>query len=616
MTRKMRAGMTGKLFELLIGAAIATCAVLLFCQAATGEDTPAKVFESLYGRKIRQAKDTSIPDDDLALAKEILNAANSRKLSDELQTLMCDAAYDLASKWYAGHSTAFSAMDHLARTVPAQTNHCWQKRLELLLNRLRITKSAGRKETVARDYVKALRTAADVFARSGKFGTANLYIRKALAMAVEYRMYGVPEIRRKAARLSVLMKVSRSRDALEKKLHAAPGDIKIREQLIDLHLIDMDDPGAASKILNEDCDELLRTYVMLASKPLDKQETIALKELAAWYARLAARASVNSKPAMLRRCEACWVRFLRVYTEKDVTRIKATLDLSTVRRELKKLGLEPSRGGDVSLPVSVSTRWPCGEKGMLFVWWDAFAPNTVGASGSLPAHECRPVARGSARITSAGTMDVGKGAFVAGSVVNDRLFSACKQSNAFTVEAMICPDDLKQKGPARIISFSQDGQDRDFTVGQEKNRLVFRLRTVSSANQNKTMDMFELSAKKWRHVVITYAALKGPSSKTSAMLTAYLDGRRVFQKILSSGLLSGWKPMHLIFGDEYAASRDWSGQLQGIAIYSRAISAPEIADKYRAVRPTLDARNRKEATLRPSKGKNRHDARRREKKGD
>jgi len=116
--------------------------------------------------------------------------------------------------------------------------------------------------------------------------------------------------------------------------------------------------------------------------------------------------------------------------------------------------------------------------------------------------------------------------------------------------------------------------------------------------------------------VITYAVLKGRSSKTSGMLTAYLDGRRMSRKILSSGSLSGWKPMHLIFGDEYAASRDWSGQLQGIAIYSRAISAPVIADKYRAVRPTLDARNRKEATLRPSKGKKRHDARRREKKGD
>jgi len=99
------------------------------------------------------------------------------------------------------------------------------------------------------------------------------------------------------------------------------------------------------------------------------------------------------------------------------------------------------------------------------------------------------------------------------------------------------------------------------------------------------------------------------------MLDAYLNGRRMSRKTLSPGLLSGWKPMHLIFGDEYAASRDWSGQLQGIAIYSRAISASEIVAKYRSVKPTLDDLNRKKTTLRPPGDRKHHD-RRRSKKGD
>ena len=541
MACEMRAGTTNKLFAVLIRAAIATCPVLLFCEAATAEDSPAEVFKSLYGEKIWQVKDTTITSDDLALAKEILKAAGSNELPDELLTLMCDAVYDLASKWYAGHPTAYSAMDRLARAVPAQVHHSWQKRLELLLDRLRLARSLRRKQTAARDYVGALRAAADASARSGKYGPAGLYIRKALSVAVEFRMSAVPQIRLQATRLSVLLKLSRSRKVLEKKLKADPGNIKIREQLIDFYVIDMDDPGAASKVLNEDCDELLRTYVRLAAKPLDKLETMAFKELGTWYGRLAARASKSSKLAMLRRGEACWVRFLAAYTEKDTTRIKAALDLSTVRRELKKLDVAPSRGDSVPLPAAVSAKWPCSTGGLLFVWWNASASNTVPGADGLPARKCRPVSRGRARITNAGAMDLGGGAFVAGSAVNDRLLSACKRSNALTVEAMIRPDDAKQKGPARIISFSQDGTDRDFTVGQEKDKLVFRLRTVSSEDQNNTVDLFELSADEWHHVVITYAASESSSSKRSGgLLEAYLNGRRMSRKTFSSGLLSGW----------------------------------------------------------------------------
>ncbi|MDP6544885.1 MAG: LamG domain-containing protein [Phycisphaerae bacterium] len=608
---------TGKLFGLLIRPTMAICAVLLFCVVAMAEDTPAEVFKSIYSRKIWQAKDTSVPDDDLKLAKEMLKDASANELPDELRVLMYNAVYDLAARWRAGHSTAYSAMDRLARSVPAQTNHAWRKRLELLLKRLRMARSTSQKQTAARSYVGALRAASDAFARSGTYGTASLYIRKALALAVEYRMSGVPEIRRKMARCAALLKVSQKRGVIEKKLKAAPGDIKVREQLIYLYLIDLNDPGAASKILNDDCDELLRTYVTLAGKPLDKLETIAIKELGTWYGRLADRASVSSKPAMLRRGEACWVRYLEVYTKKDTTRIKAGLALAMVRRELKKLGVGPSRGDGASLPVAISTGWPCSTSDLLFVWWDASASNAVPRVGSLPARECKPVARGGARITTSGAMEVGKGAFVAGSAINDRVFSVCKRSNALTVEAMIRPDDLKQKGPARIISFSQDGQDRDFTVGQEKDKLVFRLRTVSSKDQNNTIELFDLSARQWHHVVITYAVSKGSSSKKSVgMLDAYLNGRRTSRKMLSSGLLSGWKPMHLIFGDEYAASRDWSGQLQGIAIYGRAISASEIAAKHRAVKPTLDARNRRESTLQTPGGEGRRDRRRKEKQKD
>ena len=347
MPRKAKTRTSGKLLEHLTPAAIAAFTVLLFFHTAMAKGSPAETFRKIYSQRIRDVKDTTIPDDDLKLAGEMLNAANARKLPDELRTLMCDAVYDLASKWQAGHRLAYNAMDRLARAVPAQTNHCWQKRLELLLNRLRLASGDRQKRTAARDYVGALKAAADAAARFGKYGPAGIYMRKALSVATDFKMFGIPQMRLQAARFAALLKLSQKRDALAKKLQANPHDIKIREQLIDFYLIDLDNPGAASKILNDDCDELLRTYVQLASRPLDKLETVALKELGAWYGQLADRASRSGKPAMLRRSEACWVRFLDLYTKKDTMRIKAASALSNVRWELKKLGVGSSGGGGV-----------------------------------------------------------------------------------------------------------------------------------------------------------------------------------------------------------------------------------------------------------------------------
>jgi len=124
--------------------------VLLFCKVATAEDTPPAVFKSIYSRRILQVKDTSSSSDDLALAKEILKDAGSSELPDELRILMYNAVYDLGAKWYAGHPIAYSAMDRLAQAVPEQTNYAWQKRLELLLKRLRLARSASQKQIASR----------------------------------------------------------------------------------------------------------------------------------------------------------------------------------------------------------------------------------------------------------------------------------------------------------------------------------------------------------------------------------------------------------------------------------------------------------------------------------
>ena len=52
-----------------------------------------------------------------------------------------------------------------------------------------------------------------------------------------------------------------------------------------------------------------------------------------------------------------------------------------------------------------------------------------------------------------------------------------RQTSQFTLCATIATDELKQTGPARIISLSSDPYHRNFMLGQQDNDLIFRLRT-------------------------------------------------------------------------------------------------------------------------------------------
>jgi VanZ family protein len=62
------------------------------------------------------------------------------------------------------------------------------------------------------------------------------------------------------------------------------------------------------------------------------------------------------------------------------------------------------------------------------------------------------------------------------------------ESSQFTLIAKVAAAHTEQFGPARIISFSADPVQRNFTLGQEGDDLIFRLRTPSTGS-NGTPDM-------------------------------------------------------------------------------------------------------------------------------
>jgi hypothetical protein len=58
-------------------------------------------------------------------------------------------------------------------------------------------------------------------------------------------------------------------------------------------------------------------------------------------------------------------------------------------------------------------------------------------------------------------------------------------------------------------------------------------------------------------------------------LICYFDGAKVFETADVAGDLRDWSSTHLLIGDEWQGGRDWTGTLEGVAMYNRVMSPSE-----------------------------------------
>jgi len=232
--------------------------------------------------------------------------------------------------------------------------------------------------------------------------------------------------------------------------------------------------------------------------------------------------------------------------------------------------------------LSKFTEWPGDQSDLVFLWENNSATNQIMGSDNHADRLCQAVVRGRAVFGRFYEMDLAGGAVVAQDVDAD-LLNACKRSNELTIEATITPGDVTQNGPANIVSFSKDTRSRNFTLGQEKDTLVLRLRTPRTGSQgNKPqLNLCKVKARRPYHVVVTYQP---------GRLICYVDGKQVLSTDRVNGDFSNWEPMHLLFGDEWNGGRDWNGSLEGVAIYAREISEAEAQHKHKLFATRLSKR--------------------------
>ncbi len=227
--------------------------------------------------------------------------------------------------------------------------------------------------------------------------------------------------------------------------------------------------------------------------------------------------------------------------------------------------------------------WPAQKDGLVYLFQTADQPNlSPSADGQPRSFTLNPRAR--ARLNGRQGLVLTGGAYLV-SDADSALLEACRRSGQLTIEAFLRPDHLKQQGPARIVTFSSSANERNFTLGQQDDRLIFRLRTPATGvnGVNPEVALCRLDSTAPRHVAVTYRP---------GELVCYLDGKEVYRGRDVQGDFSNWSPQHLLFGDEWDGARDWAGALEGVAIFSRALGAEEIrrdAAQYRHLVESLPA---------------------------
>ncbi|MEM0895629.1 MAG: DUF1592 domain-containing protein [Verrucomicrobiota bacterium] len=156
------------------------------------------------------------------------------------------------------------------------------------------------------------------------------------------------------------------------------------------------------------------------------------------------------------------------------------------------------------------------------------------------------------------------------------LIAAIKQSSQLTIEAWITPAGESQKGPARIITLSKNGTERNFTLGQDGTKYDVRFRQPGK-NRNGTPSTStgaNTVTPQLTHVVYT----RGVSGDANI----FLNGRRFASKNIR-GELGAWSDdYYFALGDEITGGRPWKGTYHLVAIYNRALSPNEILQNFRA----------------------------------
>lgn len=270
----------------------------------------------------------------------------------------------------------------------------------------------------------------------------------------------------------------------------------------------------------------------------------------------------------------------RIFCRDRGGNIKCLALTESARKTIARAPVDPAPASPpAAAPASLDLgEFPGEAKAMVLAWKRGSGKR--GLSGSITKTGRYALAtKGAASIDTGGSLVPGGGGFTLGGD-HDDLREAFTATNELTIELLFSSAGIGQKGPARILTFSESPYLRNFTLGQEKDQLVLRLRTTRTGENGMKPEtlLAPIAAGQNYHCLVTYSAKSGE-------LACYLNGAQVYRKAGHvTGDFSNWTTQQFLIGDEAGSdTRPWLGRVDGFALFDRAMDATTAAKRYRQV---------------------------------
>ncbi len=270
--------------------------------------------------------------------------------------------------------------------------------------------------------------------------------------------------------------------------------------------------------------------------------------------------------------------FIDIHVFDDAKSRKAAKNNKAYYEKLKTEGLSEKNARVTQIKGFSSSKiagLPVSKTGESFVWLNDKADNRIINSKGEFIRSCRLIPQGLAYIGQNGRIVCKGGYFYSPEQTDLEIIPKLAASqNQFSVELEFLPYKEKQSGPARILTFSNGASLRNFTIGQEGNHLIMRLRTtvvgdngVSNAHPDAILGTIE--ANRPYHLTVSFQP---------GILIWTLNGK--LGQIDWPGNITNWENMFLQVGDEHDADRKWMGEVRNIRLYAYALSAKEQKKHY------------------------------------
>lgn len=154
-------------------------------------------------------------------------------------------------------------------------------------------------------------------------------------------------------------------------------------------------------------------------------------------------------------------------------------------------------------------------------------------------------------------------------------------THEYSVEAWVIPANVTQEGPARLVTYSDGTQQRNFTMGQQLYSYAFRNRSDSpdiSPNGTpalQTDNAEEVLQASQQHVVMTFSQTEGRK--------IFVNGAMKSGESNSANTLTNWDANYTFaVGNETTNNRLFMGVIQLVAIHKRALTPEQVMQNFDA----------------------------------